>query len=195
MSSAASLAVGTIILGALLGGVVNAAFASLDRRRERRAAALVVYDALVDALARTHGAAQESLMKPVVIPFEAYAKVWETERKSLARAIPALDYADLATAFSNLEALRRAETLGEDLREEIYDALHEAGQSCEKARRVAWRKAQSPRARIERRLRLWVKRVKERWGHFQVAHRVQRVRKRRRHREISQQRTSPPEDP
>jgi hypothetical protein len=194
MSSAASLAIGTIILGALLGGVVNATFASLDRRRERRAAALVVYDALVDALARTQGAAQESLMKPVVIPFEAYAKIWETERKPLARSIPALDYADLATAFSNLEALRRAEALGEDLREEIYDALHEAGQSCEKARRVAWRKAQTPKARIERRFRLWIKRVKERWGHLQVARQVQRVRNGRRRREISQRRTSPPRD-
>lgn len=153
MDQAAAIAIGTLILGAVLGGAVQAITAWLGRRREGRAAALVIGGALTDALERTHEP-QMHPVHPVVIAFDGYIKTWDAERKPLALTMSAADYAVISEAFAKLQRIRRDEEIGGDLREQVFDSLLDAGQACEMARRVTWSHAQSPRDRVRRWFRL-----------------------------------------
>ena len=60
-----SEAVAVVVLGAVLGGAIQTVRAWQDRR-EGRAAALVVFDALSEALGKTHEP-QSHPMRPVVV--------------------------------------------------------------------------------------------------------------------------------
>jgi hypothetical protein len=91
--------------------------------------------------------------KPIFIDYGAYAVVWETERKALARVMTADDYATVSKAFDELRTLGKMEAVGRDLNEEVFGSLYHAGQACEFARRITWRYSQSPRDLIER----WVR--------------------------------------
>jgi hypothetical protein len=135
-------AIGVVILAAILGGVIQATIAMLDRNREARAAALVVGDALTEALLQNH-APQMHPGRPVIVDYSAYAAVWETERKVLARVMARDDYNTVSKAFGRLRVIAKKETVGLDLRDEVFDALYEAGQACEFGRRVTHRYAQS----------------------------------------------------
>lgn len=136
-----------VILGAVLGGVVNWALAERDRRAQGRAAARVVGEELTSALLRHH-APQQRPFSPVFIDYGAYAVVWESERKALARTMTTDDYATVSKAFEELRTIGKMEAAGRDLSEEVFDGLWHAGQACEFARRVTWRYAHSPRERL-----------------------------------------------
>src|SRR4051812_48526532 len=84
MDNAALVAVGTVVLGALLGGVIQATNAWRDRNREGRAAAQVVWDALTEALRASSTPLLEP-SSPVFIDLSGYTAVWAQERKALAR--------------------------------------------------------------------------------------------------------------
>jgi hypothetical protein len=145
-----------VILGAVLGGAVKWLLGERDRRVEGRASARVVGDTLTSALIRNHQP-KEQPFKPVFIDYGAYAVVWETERKTLARTMTADDYATVSKAFDELRTVGKMETAGRDLKEEVFDSLTDAAQACEFARRVTWRYSQSPRDRIER----WVRQTRK----------------------------------
>lgn len=138
-----------VILGAVLGGVVKWLLGERDRRVEGCASARVVGDTLTSALIR-NAQPQQQPFTPVFIDYGAYAVVWETERKALARTMTADDYATVSKAFDELRTIGKMEAAGRDLTEEVFDALTDAAQACEFARRVTWRYSQSPRDRIER---------------------------------------------
>jgi hypothetical protein len=145
-----------VILGAILGGVVRWLAGERDRRVEGRASARVAGDALTSALIRNHEP-QRQPFKPVFIDYSAYAVVWETERKALARTMTADDYATVSKAFDELRTIGKMEDSGHDLSEEVFDSLTHATQACEFARRVTWRYSQSPRDRIEQ----WVRQTRK----------------------------------
>jgi len=130
-----SVAIGAVIIGALLGGVVQAIFAARDRKRQARAAALIIGDALTDALILNHKP-QTNPFKPVFIDYAAYSTVWETERKALAAMIARDDYQLVSKAFSALRVLGKKDTKGYDLSDDVFDALNDAAMACEMARRA-----------------------------------------------------------
>src|ERR1700730_7634981 len=148
-------AIAVLIVGAVLGGVIQALNAMLDRNREGRAAALVVGDALTEALIRNH-APESNPARPVIVDFSAYAAVWEMERKALARIMSADDYNTVSKAFGALRVPAKMEIVGLDLRDEVFDALYQAGMACEFGRRVTHKYAQSRPAK----LRLWLARTR-----------------------------------
>ncbi len=113
-------------------------------------------DALTSALIRNHQPQQQPF-NPVFIDYGAYAVVWETERKALARTMTADDYATVSKAFDELRTIGKMETAGRDLSEEVFGSLTHAAQACEFARRVTWRYSQSPRDRIEQ----WVRQTRK----------------------------------
>ena len=178
MDSATAIALVTLVLGAVLGGAVQAVVAWQDRGREARAAALLVGNALGDALERTHEPHLHPV-RPVVIAFESYVQVWESERKALARILPAEDYAGISVAFAKLHKIKRDEEIGSDLREQVFDGLLDAGRACEMARRIAWKYAQSPRAKAGRWIRGHRNEYETRRGHRKVAREVRRIRRTR----------------
>jgi hypothetical protein len=145
-----------VILGAVLGGVVKWLLGERDRKVEGRASARVVGDALTGALLRNYQPKQQPF-KPVFIDYGAYAVVWETERKALARTMTADDYATVSKAFDELRTIGKMEAAGRDLTEEVFGSLTNAAQACEFARRVTWRYSQSPRDRLER----WVRQTRK----------------------------------
>lgn len=145
-----------VILGAVLGGVVKWLLGERDRRVEGRVSARLVGDTLTSALLRNYEPKQRPF-KPVFIDYGAYALVWETERKALARTMTADDYATVSKAFDELGTIGKMETAGRDLTEEVFGSLTNAAQACEFARRVTWRYSQSPRDRMER----WVRQTRK----------------------------------
>lgn len=145
-----------VILGAVLGGGVKWLLGERDRRVEGRASARVVGDTLTSALLRNYEPKQRPF-KPVFIDYGAYALVWETERKALARTMTADDYATVSKAFDELGTIGKMEAAGRDLTEEVFGSLTHAAQACEFARRVTWRYSQSPRDRIEQ----WVRQTRK----------------------------------
>jgi hypothetical protein len=144
-------AVAIVILAAILGGVIQASNAALDRKREGRAAALVIGDALNEALERNFEP-QRNPFRPVLVDHAAYAVAWETERKALARIMSRDDYNVASKAFSALRTLAKKEATGHDLRDEVFDSLYHAALACELGRRAMHRYAQSD---VER-LRQWL---------------------------------------
>lgn len=141
-----------VILGAVLGGIVMWLLGERDRRVEGRASARVVGDTLTSALISNHKP-QMHPFKPIFIDYGAYAAVWETERKALGRIMTADDYTKVSKAFDELRTIGKMEAAGRDLNDEVFGTLYKAGQACEFARRVTWLYSQSPRDRIERRVR------------------------------------------
>ena len=99
-------ALAVVVIGAILGGVVQAVFAARDRKREARAAALIVGDALTEALMRNHEP-QRNPFRPVFIDYGAYGVVWDTERKALARTMAKDDFQAVSKAFGALRVLGR----------------------------------------------------------------------------------------
>jgi hypothetical protein len=144
-----------VILGAVFGGVIKWLLGERDRKVEGRASARIVGDTLTSALVRNYEPKQRPF-KPVFIDYGAYAVVWETERKALARTMTTDDYATVSGAFDELRTIGKMEAAGRDLTEEVFDSLTHAAQACEFARRVTWRYSQSPRDRIEQ----WVRQTR-----------------------------------
>jgi hypothetical protein len=144
-----------VILGATLGGVIQWLLGERNRKVEGRASTRVVGDALTSALLRNYKP-QRHPFKPVIIDYGAYAVVWETERKALARTMTADDYATVSKAFDELRTIGKMEAAGRDLSDEVFGSLTSAAQACEFARRVTWRYSQSSRDRIER----WVRQTR-----------------------------------
>lgn len=148
-------AVAVVVLGGVLGGIVQWLLGERNRRVEGRTSARVVGDVLTSALIRNHKP-QMQPFKPIFIDYGAYAVLWETERKALARIMTADDYATVSKAFDELRTIGKMEAVGRDLSEEVFGSLYQAGQACEFARRVTWRYSQSPRDRTER----WVRQTR-----------------------------------
>lgn len=171
-----SEAIAVVVLGAIFGGLIQVASAWSDRDREGRAAALVVYDVLSEALGKAHEP-QLHPTQPVVVDFLAYTSTWEIERKALARTMPPRSYAAISEAFAELRTLGRKEALAHDLRDEVFDALLDASQRCEQARRIAWRHAQSRRARGLGQLRRRREDFRTWRGHRRVGRSVRDARK------------------
>ncbi len=149
-------AVAVVVFGGVLGGVVQWLLAERNHRVEGRTSARVVGDVLTSALIRNHKP-QMNPFKPIFIDYGAYAVVWETERKALARVMTANDYVAVSKAFDELRTLGKMEAVGRDLNEEVFGSLYHAGQACEFARRVTWRYSQSQRDRMER----WVRKTRK----------------------------------
>lgn len=161
---------------ALLAPILSAALKAVNRRRESRAAALLILGALRDALVRTH-ATQLHPFRPVVVPFDSYAGVWEAERRALAHSMPPNELDVIEQAFAALSTLQKNEALGGDLREEVFDGLYDAGQQCEFARRIAWKHAQTPRSRVQRWIKLRARRLQERRDYWKLGRAVVKARK------------------
>lgn len=179
MDQAATIAISTVLLGAIFGGTMRVITAWLERRREGRAAALVIYDALKEALEKLHEPHMHPI-RPVLIAFDTYISVWDVERKALARTLSADDFAAISSAFGDLRAIRRCEEAGLDLREEVFGSLYAAGQLCEMGRRIAWRHAQSPRARAGRWRDSRREELKKRRSHREVERNIIELRRQRR---------------
>ena len=84
-------AVAIVVVGALLGGVIQTLNAAVDRQREGRAAARVVGTTLAEALVSLKGVSpaggqQRRRSQQVVADYATYLAVWESERTALARA-------------------------------------------------------------------------------------------------------------
>lgn len=176
MDQAATVAVGTVLLGAILSGTRRAATAWRDRNREGRAAALVILVALREALIKTH-APHLHPVRPVVVPFASYAGVWQSERKALARTMTLEKFRHVDAAFAALSALQKSEELGGDLREEVFDGLWDAGMLCEKARRIAWRQTQSPRDQVQRWIDIQARSIRQRREFWKLGRAVAKARK------------------
>lgn len=174
----AIIGIPTALVGAIVGGIAQVANRWLRERKEAQGAARVVLAALREALVKTHEPYLHPV-RPVVIPFAAYTVVWESERKALARMMAVDDFGTIDKAFAALSELQKAEELGEDLREEVFDGLWSAGQLCEKARRIAWRQTQSARDRARRWASLQVHRVRQHhefWKMDRAAAKIRRSR-------------------
>jgi hypothetical protein len=112
-------ALAVVILGAVLGGVIQTLNAARDRKREGRAAAIVIAAALAEAhgilqRAQTAHATDDALSLTETGPgnlpvreLSAHLGVWEAERKSLARVMASRDYHDVSRAFEALGSIVR----------------------------------------------------------------------------------------
>lgn len=146
----------------------------LCKRREARAAAVVVLGALREALSKTYKP-QMHPVRPVVVPFASYAEVWSAERKTLAGRMTGEEFSTAESAFAALASLQKSEQLGGDLREEVFDGLLDAAGQCERARRVVWTHTQSPRDRVERWIRRRISELRVRHEHWRVGREVAKV--------------------
>jgi hypothetical protein len=171
-----SVAIAAVIIGALLGGVVQAIFAARDRKREARAAALIVGDALTDALILNHGS-QATPFRPVFIDYAAYGAVWETERKALAPMIARADYQLVSKAFSALRVLGKKDTKGYDLSNDVFDALYDAAMACEMARRALHSYSLTRREKLLNIARERLVKVKQRREYARMGREAVRARK------------------
>ena len=150
----------------------------LRKRREARAAAVVVLGALREALSKTYEP-QMHPVHPVVVPFASYAEVWSAERKTLAGRMTDEEFSTAESAFAALASLQKSEQLGGDLREEVFDGLLDAAGQCEKARRVVWTHTQSPRDRVGRWIRRRISELRVRHEHWRLGREVAKIKKRR----------------
>jgi hypothetical protein len=105
-------AVAVVVLGGVLGGIVHWLLGERNRRVEGRTSARVVGDVLTSALIRNHKP-QMQPFKPIFIDYGAYAVLWETERKALARIMTADNYATVSKAFDELRTIGRWRLLDE----------------------------------------------------------------------------------
>lgn len=159
-----------------LVGLVALAGNHLRERQKRRAAAKVILSALCEALDKTYEP-QLHPVRPVVVPFASYAKVWSDERKTLAEGMTQEELDAAQSAFAALASLQKSEGLGSDLREEVFDGLLDAAGQCERARRVVWKHTQSPRDRVERRIRRRISELRVRREHRKLGREVAKIRK------------------
>ena len=162
---------------ALLGLVVFAGN-RLHKRREERAAAVVVLGALREALSRTHEPHMHPI-RPVIVPFTSYAEVWSAERKALAGRMTDEEFSVAESAFAALASLQKSEELGNDLREEVFDGLLDAAEQCEEARRFVWKHTQSPRDQVERWIRIRQGELRKHHEYWRLGREVAKIRKRR----------------
>jgi len=169
-------ALAIVVIGAILGGVVQAAFAARDRKREARAAALIVGDALTEALMRNHEP-QRNPFQPVFIDYGAYGVVWDTERKALARTMAKDDFQAVSKAFGALRVLGKKDAAGYDLSDDVFDALYQAGMACEFGRRALHAYSLSRREKILLAVRQHLKAIKQRIEFRRMGREWQRARR------------------
>jgi len=100
--------VGSVILGALVSGGVQAALARFDRRLDARSSARLLYMRLHEA----HLAIEE--LRPrrdwdkMITDWGSFGVAWDKHSESLARALKTKDFETVSAAFSGLASLARA---------------------------------------------------------------------------------------
>jgi hypothetical protein len=106
----------------------------------------------------------------VSIRFASYVKAWEEHRAQLTHLDQRI-YQRIRGAFDQLNTLGLRAERGDDLREEVFDAIWDAGQSCERARRVLYPSTLTATDRLVGTLRAARQRRRERRGWREVERR------------------------
>lgn len=104
----ALVGVGSAALGAVASGGVQAGLARVDRQRDTRSAARLLYMQLHDADGALEDLLQLSSWDAMQTDWEAYGRAWERHAEALAGALNTTDFHIVSSAFACLASVARS---------------------------------------------------------------------------------------